>query len=94
MNTKIALFVLTTSLAFATQAQALSLLNDDNDTYTVEISSGQGDASKESYNLPFDHIIEDVCIGGCIIRLSNGSQMEFMGDELVTIKDGAFVIDE
>ena len=94
MTIKSTIFVLAATFAFVTQAQALSLVNDDQATYTVEIVFGEGDANKEMYDLPFDHIIEDVCGGGCEIRLSNGAQMEFNGDEYVTIKDGAFVVAE
>ena len=82
------------SFLVAAQAQALSLVNEDEATYTVELVYGEGDNNKDVYDLPYDHIIEDVCGGGCVIRLDNGAQQDFAGHEYVTIKDGAFVVAE
>ena len=94
MMIKSVLIAFAASVALTAQAQALSLVNDDKATYTVEIVFGEGDANKQVYELPFDHIIEDICDGGCEIRLSNGIHKGFSGHEYVTIKDGGFVVAE
>ena len=78
----------------ATPASALSLINDDQETYTVQVMIGEGDATNETFELPYDQIKEDFCNEGCTIRLSNGATKHFAGDEIVLIQDGNFVVTE
>ncbi len=93
---KLKLAALAIGLGFLAQvpAHALTLTNDDATTYTVEVLQGEGSASSEKYELEFDFMLEEICEGGCTIRLSSGASREFVGDEIVTIKDGAFVVAE
>ena len=79
------------SLLFVSPAQALTLINDDQTTYTVEIVVGEGDSQNESYELQFDYMLEDICQSGCTIKLSNGAAQDFNGAEYVIIRDGKFV---
>ena len=94
MTIKATFVLLAVSLLFSSPVQALSLVNEDEATYVVELVFGEGDDNKDVYDLPYDHIIEDVCAAGCVIRLSNGKEKSFAGDEYVTIKNGAFVVTE
>lgn len=94
MNLKPILGALAISALFATPAAALTIVNDDEVTYTLDVNLGEGDSNKQQYELPFDHLLEDICDAGCTIQLNNGAQMEFTGHEYVTIKDGTFVIAE
>ena len=75
-------------------ATALELTNNDDATYQVEIVIGEGDSTTESYELETDQFLSDVCAEGCTIKLSNGAEQAFAGDEIVSIKDGKFVITE
>lgn len=75
-------------------ASALTLINDDQDTYTIHVMIGEGDATNEKFELPYDHMMEDFCNEGCTIRLSNGASKHFVGDEVVLIQNGNFVVTE
>lgn len=75
-------------------ASALDLTNNDDATYQVEIIIGEGDTSTEQHELNKDELLSEVCMQGCTIKLSNGAEQAFAGDETVAIKDGEFVIAE
>ena len=73
---------------------ALELANNDDETYQVEILAGEGDSTTESHELKTEEMLSDVCTQGCTIKLSNGAEQAFVGDEVVSIKDGELVIAE
>ena len=75
-------------------AHALTLVNEDQATYTVEIIEGQGSAQPETYELQYDYMLAEICDAGCTIKLSNGITQGFAGHEYVTIRDGKFVATE
>lgn len=75
-------------------AYALTLINEDQATYNIEVMIGEGDASNESFELEYDYMADDFCNEGCTIRLSNGAEKHFVGHEVVKIKDGNFVVVE
>lgn len=75
-------------------AGALTLINDDQDSYIVELIIGEGDSTIEKFELEYDFAADDICPEGCTIRLNNGTEMSFAGHELVTIRNGHFVIAE
>ncbi len=78
----------------STNAFALDLANNDTVAYGVEIIMGEGDATNQKYDLKTEEVLTDVCMEGCTIKLSNGTEQGFAGDEIVSIKDGEFVIAE
>ena len=77
-----------------TPAFALDIINDDGTGYTVEVTQGQGSASSETFELEAGQTLTNVCGDGCTVKLDNGAEAMFAGDESVTIKDGEFVLTE
>lgn len=75
-------------------ANALTLTNEDEAEYGVEVMLSQGDTEKQNYQLQGGGELADICNDGCTIKLENGAEQEFEGDEDVTIKDGKFSISE
>lgn len=75
-------------------ANALTLMNEDETAYEVSLIIGQGDAVTETFELEGGSARENFCEEGCIVRLSNGVEQSFEGNEIVTIKEGEFVVAE
>ena len=75
-------------------ANALTLINNDDATYEVTAMIGEGDATMDTFELASGANRADFCEEGCLIRLNNGAEQSFQGDEIVTIKDGGFVMAE
>ncbi len=78
----------------AGSAKALTLSNNDDITYAVDVIVGEGAAGQENYSLAEGQSLESICPDGCTIRLDNGVEGEFSGTESVAIIDGEFVISE
>ena len=78
----------------ATASNALTISNQDNVSYVLEVVEGVGDASVELIDLEASQVIDDICNSGCTITLSNGASQSFLGDEWITIEDGQFVLAE
>lgn len=74
-------------------AAAFTLTNDDEETYSVELILGEGDALVETFDLMGGETASDVCMTGCTIRLSSGAESYFEGDMSVVIRGGDFEID-
>jgi hypothetical protein len=75
-------------------ANALTVTNEDEVDYTFDVILGEGGADTETIELPVGQNVSDICEQGCTIKLPNGSEQSFEGDENVTIKDGVFMIAE
>ena len=75
-------------------AHALTITNDDDVDYEFDLVIGQGDADMQMIELPAGSSLSDFCELGCTIKLPNGVEQSFEGDEIVTIKDGTFLIAE
>lgn len=78
----------------AAPAAALELANNDDAGYEVEVVVGEGDNSVQKYELNADEVLSEICMQGCTIKLSSGAEQTFAGDEMVSVKDGQFVIAE
>ncbi len=92
MNYKRHGVALTLIMMLSSPTFALDLRNEDDVTYTVGIVEGQGDASADAIELQAGEELISICESGCTIRLNNGVEDNFTGDETVTIKDGDFVV--
>lgn len=75
-------------------ANALTVTNEDEVDYTFDVILGEGSAETETIELPAGLSVSDFCEQGCTIKLPNGSEQSFEGDESVSIKDGVFMIAE
>lgn len=88
------LAALGTLTVFAPQAGAVTLTNQDGQSYLMEIVLGEGSATVEELNIESGESITDLCSDGCAIRLDNGEELEFSGPEIAEIIDGKFVLIE
>ena len=94
MSLKTVLAASATVACIAAPAHALALLNDDAVAYSLEVIEGEGDVSAKRHSVDPGQTLTGLCPAGCIISLSTGVDQVFSGDEVVTIKNGEFVIAE
>ena len=93
MKLKLAAITFSTVFLLVGPAFALTLSNGDEVTYGVTVITGQGDGTVETFDLESGFSMENLCEEtGCTIRLSNGVEKEFKGDEDVEIIDGQFAL--
>jgi len=71
-------------------AMATTILNQDNETYAVSISSSSG---AEVIEIAPNSQQENIC-GGCDISLDDGQVIQAEADDVVVILDGALIIKE
>ena len=76
------------------QAEAITLTNEDDVTHEIVVVTGQGDGGEEKIALDPGQSNDGLCNEGCALRLSDGTENEFAGNEIVSIKDGEFVVAE
>lgn len=95
MNWKIVvLAALGTVALVASPADAITLTNEDDATYDVEVLVGEGAAAMDAFKLENGEVRGDFCPDGCVLKLDNGTEQYFDGNEDVTIKDGEFAFPE
>ncbi|NNE24405.1 MAG: hypothetical protein HKN11_17525 [Rhizobiales bacterium] len=94
MNWKVLAATFGTLAMMAGTANALTLTNNDEVEYGLEVILGEGGADLQTLQLPGGQSLTDICDQGCTIKLPNGAEQEFEGDENVTIQDGEFMIAE
>lgn len=94
MDTKPLLAALAAVAMSVTASNALTISNDDDVDYVLEVVEGVGDASVETIDLSAGQALEDICNSGCTITLNNGASNSFVGNEWVAIQNGQFVLAE
>ncbi len=94
MNTKSVVAALLATVFMAGSSHAITLTNEDDATYQVEVVLGEGDGSTKQFALESGETLADVCTEGCTVRLDNGATQEFGGDETIFVEDGKFVVSE
>jgi hypothetical protein len=77
-------------LAGSGPARALTISNIDPKPHTVTVTAGS--ESKDLTVEPSKDVDAD-CASGCKVKLENGEQYEFRGDEAVSIEGGVIFID-
>ena len=73
MNLKLAVAVVGIAAFVAGPAQALSLLNEDSDSYDVQIIQGEGSAAIDTFTIDAGQKVEDFCQDGCTLQLPDGT---------------------
>ncbi len=73
-------------------SHALTLINEDDATHSIEVILGEGDGGQKQHQLSSGEALSDICPQGCIIRLGDGIENKFSGDEEVIIEDGNLII--
>ncbi len=79
------------SLAAVSPAQALKLTNRDFTEQTMTIM--ENNASHDQVLKPSE-TIEVICNSGCSIKMQDGEEYEFDGNEVVSIEEGLMFLDE
>jgi len=80
------LFALTSFTAAAT------LTNEDEETHSVQVTVGEGDAAVEVFELGEGESKTNFCDAGCEILLDSDEEAYLEGDMTVAIQDGEFVM--
>lgn len=70
-------------------SHALALTNRGDDVIRVVIAEAK---MKSEIELDLDQEVIGICMAGCIIKLPNGDQQEFEGDEIVEVDEEGFTI--
>jgi len=94
MKLKFLMTALVTLAFFSGPLTALELINGDGEKVSGEIITGESKEDVVTFELNADESLPEICSAGCKIRLSNGAEKEFTGEEIVEIREGKFVIDE
>jgi hypothetical protein len=90
MFRRAALIALAAVLA-ASPAMALKLTNRDATEHQMTI---QENSAARQHTLKPSETIEGICGGGCTIKMQNGEEYEFDGNEIVSIEEGLIFLDE
>ena len=85
------LLVASLSLAAMSPAEALKLTNRDATEQKLTIQENNG--AREQVLKPAE-TIEGFCNSGCTIKLQDGEEYEFDGNEVVSIEEGLIFLDE
>lgn len=87
-------YVITTCIAAlltASQASALQLTNRDTADHKLVVT--EKDTTQELIVKP-SQVVDDICEKGCTIKMSDGEEYEFDGNEIVSIEEGLMFLDE
>lgn len=79
------------ALAAASQAQALQLTNRDTAEHKIALTEPSG--AQEVVIKP-SQVIDGLCKAGCTMKMSDGEEYEFDGNEVVSIEEGLMFLDE
>ena len=79
------------ALAAASQAEALQLTNRDTADHKIALTEPSG--TQEVLIKP-SQIIDGICKTGCTMKMADGEEYEFDGNEVVSIEEGLMFLDE
>ena len=87
------LYVLMCLAAFAgaSQAEALQLTNRDTADHKIAMTEPAG--AQEVLIKP-SQVIDGICKTGCTMKMADGEEYEFDGNEVVSIEEGLMFLDE
>lgn len=78
-------------LLAAPEADALQLTNRDAADHKIAVTEKAG--SREIVVKPAE-VVEDLCAAGCTMKMTDGEEYEFDGNEVVSIEEGLMFLDE
>ncbi len=79
------------TLLSVSPAQALQITNRDTEDHKMTMT--EKDKSRDIVVKPSE-VLDNVCNAGCTIKMSDGEEYEFDGNELVSIEEGLMFLDE
>lgn len=92
MNWKALVLSIGATAMVAGSADAITITNEDDVEHTLEVIVGEGIIVSETHQLEAGGTLADFCNTGCTIKLKNGAEQKFDGEESVTIKGGEFIL--
>lgn len=78
-------------LMTTTHATALQLVNLDSDSHKLVIT--EKDVTHEREVKPSE-VLDNICMKGCTIKMADGEEYEFEGNEVVSIEEGLMFLDQ
>lgn len=78
MNWPLSLAAMLLTFGLIVPAHGFLLINDDKDTYTLELLIGENDPALETFTLNEGDVVEYECEEGCTIQLENGETKTLM----------------
>jgi hypothetical protein len=79
------------ALAAASPAEALQLTNRDTADHKIALTEPSG--TQEVLIKP-SQVIDGICKTGCTMKMADGEEYEFDGNEVVSIEEGLMFLDE
>lgn len=79
------------ALAAASQVEALQLTNRDTADHKIALTEPSG--TQEVLIKP-SQVIDGICKSGCTMKMADGEEYEFDGNEVVSIEEGLMFLDE
>lgn len=79
------------TLAAVSQAQALQLTNRDTADHKVALTEPAG---TQELQIKPSQVIDGICKSGCTMKMTDGEEYEFDGNEVVSIEEGLMFLDE
>ena len=79
------------ALAAASQVEALQLTNRDTADHKIALTEPSG--AQEVLIKP-SQVIDGICKTGCTMKMADGEEYEFDGNEVVSIEEGLMFLDE
>lgn len=84
-------FTCLAALLAAPQAHALQLTNRDAADHKIAITEK---TSTQEITVKPSQVVEGLCAAGCTMKMSDGEEYEFDGNEVVSIEEGLMFLDE
>lgn len=79
------------SLAIVSQASALQLTNRDTAEHKISLTEPAG---TQEVQIKPSQVIDGICKSGCSMKMTDGEEYEFDGNEVVSIEEGLMFLDE
>lgn len=79
------------ALAAAPRAEALQLTNRDTTDHKIALTEPVG---TQEVQIKPSQVIDGLCKSGCTMKMADGEEYEFDGNEVVSIEEGLMFLDE
>lgn len=90
--TRLACAILLVAVGFwASKSEAIQLTNRDTADHKIVVTEKNG--TKE-FTLKPSQVLDDICVASCTIKMVDGEEYEFDGNEVVSIEEGLMFLDE
>ena len=91
MARSIYVYMCLAALATTSPAQALQLTNRDTADHKIALTEPSG---TQEVMIKQAQVIDGICKAGCTMKMADGEEYEFDGNEIVSIEEGLMFLDE